>query len=114
MGRHSKRRKPCCYLVTACLDNLGIARETSLELAAMKQVTKEHILASRQGKRDYLLYQRKGPEIVSKIEARSDSKEIFGRVYDRLKDISRTIFNGELDKGYQDYRGLVLELEKDL
>jgi len=100
----------CCYVTTACLDAMGLPRD-SLEMKAMKILTKEHILKSFQGKRDYILYGRKAPRIVSEIESRSDSKEIWGRVYEKLKDITRTVFGGELERGYQSYKSLVNELD---
>lgn len=110
----SSSGRSCCYLTTACLDAMGIPQEESQELEAIKLVTKEHIMKSRQGKRDYILYRRKAPRIVSGIEARSDSKEIWGRVYERLRDITRTISDGDLERGYQSYKSLVIGLEGQL
>lgn len=103
-----------CYLTTACLEAMGIPQEESQELEAIKLVTKEHVLRSREGKRDYILYHRKAPRIVSKIESRADSRKIWERVYERLRDITQTISNGELERGYQCYKSLVIELDSQL
>ena len=102
--------KSCCYIVTACLNNLGLSLEESQELKAMKLVTREYALTSARGKRDYIIYQRNAPGIVGRIESRDDSKEVWGRVYDRLKDISQIVFSGNLERGYKDYKSLVNEL----
>lgn len=101
----------CCYITTACLRSLGMP-EDSLEFKAMKILTREHILKSRQGKRDYISYGRKLPMIVKKIEARIDAKEIWENVYERLKDITKLVSDRNYEEGYQSYRGLVTELSE--
>ncbi len=104
----------CCYITTACLDAMNIPQGESLELKAMKIMTKEHILKSMQGKRDYVRYNRKAPRIVSEIEARSDSKQIWGGIYERLQDMARFVFIGKYEEGYQSYKSLVNELDTQL
>ena len=100
----------CCYVTTACLDALGLSRD-SLELRAMKVLTKEHILKSFSGKRDYVSYQRKGPAIVQAIESREDSQNIWEKTYGKLKDIANNIISGNYEKGHQMYKELILGLE---
>ena len=100
-----------CHLTTACLKALNLP-EDSLEFKAMKILTKEHILKSRQGKRDYILYNRNSPRIVNEIETRNDSQEIWRKVYEKLRNVARLVFNGNYEKGYQSYKSLVNELNE--
>ncbi len=112
-GSHSNHSKGGggCYITSACLDAMGLPRD-SLELIAMKVLTKEHILKSFQGKRDYLSYGRKGPAIVQAIESRNDSHGIWKQVYEKLKDITATILSNDYEKGHGQYKDLVLGLEE--
>lgn len=100
----------CCYIVGACLDDLGLPRN-SLEMKAMKQLTKNHILKSFSGKRDYVRYGKIGPSIVTAIRARTNSKGIWEKVHQTLQGIAPQIYEGKYQEGYQQYKGLVLELE---
>lgn len=104
----------CCYLVSACLDNLGIPQETSSELTAIESVTRNHILPSLRGKRDYILYRRIAPALVKKIGLRNDTRQVWKGIYKRLQNIAQTISAGKLEQGYQDYRLLVLELKNQM
>lgn len=101
----------CCYITTACLKSLGMP-EDCLEFKAMKILTKEHILKSRQGKRDYVSYGRKSPAIVKRIEARTDAREIWTGVYEKLKDVAKLVFDKNYEGGYQSYRSLVIDLNE--
>lgn len=102
----------CCYITTACLDAMGLPQD-SLEMKAIKALTKEHILKSFQGKKDYILYGRKAPAIVQAIDARNDSCEIWKRVYSSLRNITNIVFSGNYQKGHQQYKDLVLGLENE-
>ena len=112
-GSHSDHSKGGggggCYLTTACLRALGKPQD-SLEFRAMKVLTKEHILKSMQGKRDYVRYGRQAPNIVKAIEARPDASEIWGRVYEKLGEVADLVFSDRREEGYQSYKTLVSEL----
>lgn len=101
----------CCYITTACLKSLRMP-EDSLEFKAMKTLTKEYILKSRQGKRDYVSYGRKSPAIVKRIEARTDAREIWTGVYEKLKGVAKLVLNKNYEGGYQSYRSLVIDLNE--
>lgn len=101
----------CCYVTTACLDALSLPRD-SLELRAMKILTKNHILKTFRGKRDYVLYQRKGPRIVQAIESREDSQNIWRGIYDKLMNVTASILSRDYEKGHQQYKELILGLER--
>jgi hypothetical protein len=100
----------CCYITSACLDSMGLPRN-SLEMVAMKELTKNHILKSFRGKREYLLYGRKAPAIVQAIESRPDNKKTWSQVYETLREITSTIVSGRYEEGHQQYKSLVLRLE---
>ncbi len=85
----------------------------SLEMRAMKALTKEHILRTFGGRRDFVLYGRKAPAIVQAIESRSDANDIWRNVYDRLKEITSTILTRDYGVAHGQYRDLVLGLEKE-
>ncbi|MDP2924881.1 MAG: hypothetical protein Q8N99_00755 [Nanoarchaeota archaeon] len=101
----------CCYVTTACLDAIGLPRD-SLEFRAMKILTKEHILKSFSGKRDYVLYQKKGPAIVQAIESREDAQNIWRSVYEKLRNVAASILSKNYGKGHQQYKELILGLEE--
>ena len=101
----------CCFITTACLRALNLP-EDSLELRAMKTLTKEHILASRRGKRDYILYGRIAPQVVETIESRNDSREIWKSVYGRLQGITQLVSDGAYEEGYRSYKSLVRDLRQ--
>lgn len=77
----------------------------------MKEVTKNHILKSRQGQRDYIMYGKKGPMIVEKIEAQKDSIEIWRGIHERLKGVIQFAINGDREGSYRAYKTLVYDLE---
>jgi len=110
-NKHSKGGGGGCYVTTACLDALGLPKD-SLELGAMKVLTRDHILKSFSGKRDYIAYGRKGPAIVQAIESREDSLGIWGRIYETLKDVTASVLSGNYERGHQSYKELILDLEK--
>ncbi len=101
----------CCYVTTACLDALGLPRD-SLEMRAMKLLTKEHILKSFSGKRDYVWYGRNGPAIVRAIESRPDSKAIWKGVYEKLRDVTSSVLSKNYEGAHRLYKGLVFGLEE--
>ena len=100
----------CCYIVGACLDDLKLPRN-SLEMKAMKQLAKNHILKSFSGKRDYVRYGKIGPSIVTAIRASTNSRGIWERVHQTLQGIAPQILEGNYQEGYQRYKSLVLDLE---
>lgn len=100
----------CCYIVGACLDDLGLPRN-SLEMKAMKQLAKNHILKSFSGRRDYIRYGKIGPSIVTAIRARTNSKGIWEKVHETLQGIAPQVYEGKYQEGYQRYKTLVLDLE---
>jgi hypothetical protein len=100
----------CCYIVGACLDDLGLPRN-SLEMRAMKQLAKNHILKSFSGRRDYVRYGKIGPSIVTAIRARTNSQGTWEKVYETLQGIAPQIYEGKYQEGYQRYKTLVLDLE---
>lgn len=101
----------CCYVTTACLDSMGLPRD-SLEMKAMKELTTEHILKSLQGKKDYVSYQRIGPSIVEAVESRSNAREIWEEVYGALKSVTSAVFSGRYEDAHQKYKELMLDLKK--
>lgn len=106
----NKKNESCCYITSACLDDLAIPR-TSPEMRAMKTLTKNHILKSFGGIKDYVRYGMIAPPIVESIRAREDSKEIWQRVYACLGDVVQAVSSGNYEQGYQKYKDLVLGLE---
>ena len=104
-----KKDDSCCYITSACLKSLGLT-QNSLEFKAMKTLTKEHILKSRQGKRDYIIYGRKAPGIVERIGARIDAEKIWEKAYEKLETITELVLSGRYEEGYQSYKSLVIEL----
>lgn len=100
-----------CYVTTACLEALGLPKD-SLELKAMKTLTKEHILKSFKGKRDYVAYQRRGPAIAQAIDAREDSQNVWKRIYERLQDVSASVVENNYEGAHNLYKDLMLSLEK--
>jgi len=102
----------CCYITSACLDDLGIPR-TAREMTAMKTLTRDHILRTFGGKRDYIKYGRIAPGIVRGIRARNDSLSIWRSVYDTLQRIPPSVQRGAYQEGYDKYKSLVLGLEAE-
>ena len=99
-----------CFITTSCLKALNLP-EDSLEFKAMEVLTKEHILKSLHGKRDYIRYLKKAPQIVESIEARSDSQKIWEDVYSKLRDITNLVSNKKYGEGYDSYKSLVMNLD---
>jgi len=109
--KHSKGGSGGCYVTTSCLDALDLPKD-SLEMKAIKVLTIDHILKSLKGKKDYVLYGRRAPRIVEAIESRSDSQNIWRRVYGKLKEITESVLSEDYEKGYRDYKELVSGLER--
>ena len=100
----------CCYITSACLDDLGLPR-TSREMAAMKTMTKNHVLKSFRGKRDYITYGRIAPRVVQAIRSRRDSQRVWENVYGTLGEVANLVGSGKYEEGHQRYKSLVLGLE---
>lgn len=117
MRRQVKNRLPsdfdskCCYITSACLEDLGLSTD-SLEMTAVKILTKGHILRSFKGKRDYLTYARRAPAIVQAIRASSDFKRIWTQVYVALNEVTSAVASKRYEEGYQKYKSIVLKLER--
>ena len=103
--------KSCCYVTTACLDALGKPRD-SPEMSAMKTLTKNYVLKSFSGKRDYIMYRRRGPAIAEAINSREDSQGIWKNVYERLGDVTSSVLSSNYEMGHRLYKDLMLGLEK--
>lgn len=99
----------CCYITSACLEDLGLPLN-SLEMKAMKILTRENILKSFKGKRDYISYGKKAPEIVKAIRSKPESKQIWKQVYQSLNDVTSAVAFGRYEEGYEQYKSLVVRL----
>jgi len=110
-GGGSSSGGSCCYITTACLDALGLPRN-SLEMQAMKVLTRGYILKSFSGKREYVQYGRKAPGIVQAINSREDALSIWERVYEKVREVTTSVLSGNYAKGHQQYKDLVLGLEE--
>lgn len=100
-----------CHITTACLEAMGLPM--GLEMRTMKELTREHILKTFSGKREFVLYGRKAPAIVQAIEARSDAHNVWERVYDRLKVVTSSVLSKDYETAHGQYRDLVLGLERE-
>lgn len=116
MGKKKEKKESsssnnCCYITSACLDDLGIPR-TAPEMMAMKVLTKEHILKSYSGVRDYVRYEKRAPAVVSAIKAREDAPKIWEGVYAGLREVTAKVVGNQFKEAYQAYKNLVIGLEK--
>lgn len=102
----------CCYITSACLDDLKIPR-TCPEMKAMKILTKDYVLQSFSGRKDYIKYGRIAPKIVTAIRASTDYMEAWRKVYETLKKVSDTTMKGRYRESHQQYKSLVLGLEAE-
>ena len=100
----------CCYITSACLDDLGLPR-TSREMTAMKTLTRNHVLKSFRGKRDYITYGRIAPKVVQAIRSRADCRRVWENVYGTLGEVANLVGLGKYEEGHQQYKSLVLGLE---
>jgi hypothetical protein len=103
----------CCFITSACLDDLHLPR-TDLGMVAMKTLVRNHILKTHQGKRDYVTYGKIAPGIVRRIRARKDSLAVWNNVYSVLQGIVPSVQRGDYQEGYEKYKSLVLGLEAEL
>ena len=106
----SSSNDSCCYVTTACLDAMSLPRDSQI-MAAMKTLTRDYILKSFKGKKDYLQYRKRGPVIVQAIKSREDSHVIWNNVYKRLEEVTSNILSGDYAGSHKQYRSLMLELE---
>ncbi|MFA6089971.1 MAG: hypothetical protein WC755_09000 [Candidatus Woesearchaeota archaeon] len=100
----------CCYITSACLDDLGLSRN-SPEMKVMKDLTKNFTLKSFSGKRDYITYGRIAPLIVQKIRASNNCLDTWKQVYGQLQRIVPNVEKGKYQEGFNQYKSLVLGLE---
>lgn len=109
-GESDSSSSSCCYITSACLDDLGLPR-SSPEMKVVKLLTKDFILKSFSGKRDYIMYGRIAPVIVQKIRANNNYLDTWKNVYAQLREIIPTVEQGRYEEGYNQYKSLVLGLE---
>jgi hypothetical protein len=105
-----RKQESCCYITSACLDDLDLSRDCP-EMQAMKTLTKEHILKSFSGKRDYVRYGKIAPRIVQSVRSKSDYRETWKQVYETLREVTCAVASGNYVEGQRKYKAMVLGLE---
>lgn len=100
-----------CYLTTACVVAKGLP-DDCLELTTLRHFRDSFVLSSQEGKEDIAHYYSVAPKIVSEIEKRSNSEEIFSNIYNELVcPCVDLISRGALADAYIYYKKYSLMLE---
>lgn len=107
---YESQTSDCCYITSACLDDLGIPR-TTREMTAMKTLTRDHVLRTFSGKRDYIKYERIAPGVVRAIRGSRDVRRVWTGVHETLRGVADLVDSGKYEEGHQMYKTLVLGLE---
>jgi hypothetical protein len=102
----------CCFITSACLKSMNLPMD-SLEMKAMQDLAKNYVLKSFKGMREYVKYHKNAPGIVTAINSRADSSNIWSNVYANLQGIAKTIMSGDYQTGQSQYKDLVNRLENE-
>ncbi|MBU2104642.1 MAG: hypothetical protein KKF67_02625, partial [Nanoarchaeota archaeon] len=99
-----------CYLTTACVDSMGL-NDNCLELNVLRKFRDNVLLPSiSQVVKEYYAM---APDIISAINDKDNSKEIWENVY---KDITRAVslvFRGDFNRAFNHYQQMTLGLKEN-
>lgn len=101
-----------CYLTSACVRAKGLPDDCE-ELTVLRRFRDEYLRNQNGGAEDIEHYYAVAPQIVDAINARTDSKTIWMRVYDELvKPCVEMIHKNRLQEAYNHYKAYSLSLEQ--
>lgn len=102
-----------CYLTTACVEIKNMP-DNCKELNVLRRFRDDYILKQPKGIDDIKEYYKTAPQIVEKIDVRSNRKEIYEDLYlDVMKPCVELIENGKNEEAYLKYKSMVKNLEKE-
>lgn len=100
-----------CYLTTACVEARNLPDDCE-ELQTLRMFRDTYLSNREGGKEDIQEYYAMAPQVVERINHRSDAKEIWNRVYENLVvPCVRMIKDGMMEETYRLYKRYALDLE---
>ena len=102
-----------CFLTSACVEAKGLPDDCR-ELEILRSFRDNYLACRSDGKEEITRYYRIAPEIVKRINALSNAKEIWNRIYNELVIPSvEFIKSGKNEKAYAHYKAYTLSLFDD-
>lgn len=101
-----------CYLTTACMRSMGPAFfDRCSDLETLRSLRDDYLAGTPEGRADVRYYYDTAPKIVSRIDVRQDSEEVYLRLYQELVlPAVRKIKEGDMEGAYKLYRETALRL----
>jgi hypothetical protein len=93
-----------CFLSTACIAAIGLP-DNCVELCTLRRFRDEYVAAIAGGHSEITHYYKLAPKIVAAIDQRSDSLDLYGKIYDFIvSPCVRLIADGLLDEAFKLYK----------
>lgn len=100
-----------CYLTTACISAKGLP-DNCLELRTLRNFRDNQLAQTLQGRRDIKEYYSVAPEIVQAINERTNSEEIWNKVYGEIQKAVSLVLKENFNEAYEHYKNLTSNLKK--
>ena len=100
-----------CFITTACMEAAGLP-DNGTELETMRHFRDEYLAKSDEGKRLIQEYYEIAPSIVEKIRKEENGNEIFGGIFNDIREITSLIKTGDLESATAHYKEMVLKLKQ--
>lgn len=84
-----------------------------IELQTLRHFRDNHLQKSVEGRRIIREYYKIAPIIVEEIRRRPNCDEIFGEIFEEIKEIILQIRLGDFEKAVKSYKAMVSRLKKE-
>lgn len=100
-----------CYLTTACVVYKGL-EDNCKELTVLRDFRDNYMANKDYGRQDIDEYYETAPRIVRAIDACSNAKDIYEKIYsDVIAPCVEMIEHGKCEDAYTKYKNMVIELK---
>lgn len=102
-----------CFLTTACCEYKGLPDDCH-ELQTLRKFRDEYLALKGYGKEIIELYYEDAPDIVERINSRTDKGQIYAKIYGKIEEIAMLIEKKQFDEAVIAYMLMVYQLKRDI
>ena len=106
------KKKPGCYLTSACVEYAGLS-DDCYELETLRNFRDTYVKQLPNGDDVLIEYYKYAPYIVDNIEKSDKKNSVLEKIYNNIKMMIPLIENGEQRQAYDSYKKMFNHLKKD-
>lgn len=100
-------------MTTACCEYKGLPDDCH-ELQTLRKFRDEYLALKGYGKEIIELYYEDAPDIVERINSRTDKGQIYAKIYGKIEEIAMLIEKKQFDEAVIAYMLMVYQLKRDI